>query len=151
MGRIGNIPAMAKVYRVTTMRRVFNRMAMLMARRGMGSAVVLTTTGARSGRDRTVPVAPIISEGHEYLVAPYGTVGWVVNARENPSAALRRGEESRRVVLTEVTDDAAPIVAAYYEREDFSRPYMDVPENPTIDDFAAIAERFPVFRVDPVR
>jgi hypothetical protein len=53
------------------------------------------------------------------------------------------------VRLEEVTGSpAASAAAAYYERESFARPYMDVPENPTEADFAAKTALFPVFRVD---
>jgi hypothetical protein len=53
------------------------------------------------------------------------------------------------VRLAEVSGDAAAeAVAAYYARETFPRPYMDVPENPSIADFAAKTGEFPVFRVD---
>lgn len=62
---------------------------------------------------------------------------------------LRHGSKERHVRLEEVTGStAASVVAAYYERENFARPYMDVPESPTADDFAAKAALFPVFRVD---
>ncbi len=46
---------------------------------------VLTTTGRTSGEPRQVPVSPIAMGGQEYLVSPYGNVGWVHNARANPT------------------------------------------------------------------
>jgi hypothetical protein len=53
------------------------------------------------------------------------------------------------VRLAEVSGDSASgAVAAYYARETFPRPYMDVPENPTLADFVAKAGEFPVFRVE---
>jgi hypothetical protein len=50
--------------------------------------------------------------------------------------------------LEEVTDrSGAPVVAAYHARESFSRPYMDVPDDPTIEDFESRRGMFPVLRV----
>lgn len=110
---------------------------------------MLTTTGQMSGKPRQVPVSPIELGGSEYLVAPYGEVAWVRNVRSNPNVTLRHGSSDRRVRLEEITgEEAAEMVAAYYARETFPRPYMDVPENPTMADFAAKAGRFPVFRVE---
>lgn len=136
---------MVKEYRASPF---VNRITSLMARMGVGRTEVLTTTGRKSGKSREVPVSPIVHEGVEYVVSPYGEVAWVGNVRANPEATLRLGSKERRVRLNEVDGEAAaPIVAAYHAKESFARPYMDVPENPTITDFAAHAARFPVFRV----
>jgi hypothetical protein len=63
---------------------------------------------------------------------------------------LRHGSRVREVRLDEVTGPSvAHVVAAYHSREGFARKFMDVPENPQPSDFAAAADRFPVFRVDP--
>jgi hypothetical protein len=61
---------------------------------------------------------------------------------------LRHCSKQRQIRLEEASDRAA-VVAGHYARESFSRPYMDVPENPTLDDFAARSAEFPVFRVTP--
>jgi deazaflavin-dependent oxidoreductase (nitroreductase family) len=108
----------------------------------------MTTTGRKSGEPRRVPVSPIVVEGVEYLVSPYGEVGWVHNVRADPTVTLSRGSKTRQARLEEVGDGAA-VLAGYYARESFSRPYMDVPEDPTLDDFAARSAEFPVFRVTP--
>lgn len=127
-----------------------NRLMMWTARRGWSRNEVLTTIGRKSGEPRHVPVSPIDLDGVEYLVAPYGEVAWVRNARDEPNATLRNGSKERSVRLVEVSGEAAAVsVAAYYEREKFPRPYMDVPENPTVEDFEERQRRFPVFRVEP--
>jgi deazaflavin-dependent oxidoreductase (nitroreductase family) len=141
------LAVMAKAYEAS---RTVNGLTSWMARRGWGRTEVLTTKGWHSGQERHVPVSPIELDGTEYLVAPYGEVAWVRNTRAEPDATLLHGSASRRVRLVEVSGDAAAdVVAAYYEREKFPRPYMDVPENPTAADFAANAGQFPVFRVEP--
>lgn len=126
-----------------------NRLMSWMARRGWGHGEVLATTGRTSGQTRQVPVSPITVDGAEYLVAPYGEVAWVRNARDDPNATLRSGSKTRPVRLIEATgDEAAAAVLAYYAREKFPRPYMDVPENPTKADFAGREADFPVFKVE---
>jgi deazaflavin-dependent oxidoreductase (nitroreductase family) len=139
---------MAKQYEAT---QGVNRLTSWLARRGWGRVEVMTTTGRKSGSPRQVPVSPIVVDGEEYLVSPYGVVSWVRNVRARPIVTLRHGKVHREVRLDEVTGaPAAPVVAAYYARESHPRPYMDVPESPTVSDFAERAEQFPVFRVGPV-
>jgi deazaflavin-dependent oxidoreductase (nitroreductase family) len=138
----------ADKYEVDGGKRFVNRVMAWMARRGIGPAVLLTTTGRRSGEPRTLPVSPVIVDAGEYLVAPYGAVGWVVNARANPDALLRRGRDERAVRLSEVIGGTARVLAAYYESQRFPRRYMNLPADPTIDDFNDKASLFPVFMVE---
>jgi deazaflavin-dependent oxidoreductase (nitroreductase family) len=126
-----------------------NWLTSFMARRGWGRTEVLTCTGRKTGQQRQVPVSPIEIDGSRYVVAPYGTVSWVCNVRANPEVTIRHGSEQREVRLEEITGPvAAEVVAAYYARETFPRQYMDLPENPSVDDFAARASQFPVFRIE---
>ena len=113
---------------------------------GLLGLVVLTTTGRRTGEVRDVPLRPVRHDGRTYLVAPYGEVAWVHNARAQPEATLRRGREVRRVVLHEV--DHPEVVKRYYDREPIASRFMDVPGDGDVGDFASIPGRFPVFRVD---
>ena len=141
-----SFPVMAKKYEVT---RNVNRLMSWAARRGMGKTQLMTTTGRKSGERREVPVSPLELDGVEYVVSPYGEVSWVHNVRANASVTLRHGSKERQVRLEEITGpNAASAAAAYYQRESYARPYMDVPENPTEDDFTAKAALFPVFKVD---
>jgi deazaflavin-dependent oxidoreductase (nitroreductase family) len=136
---------MAKQYEVT---RGVNRLTSWMARLGIGRTELMTTTGRKSGQPRQVPVTPIVHDGSEYLVSPYGAVSWVHNVRASPTVELRLGATRRTVRLEEVGGAAAaPVVAEYHARERFARPYMDVPEQPTVEDFIAAADSFPVFKV----
>jgi len=139
---------MAKKYEVTSSIRLMNRMTAFMARRGWGRQVLLTTTGSNSGEPREVPISPITVDGTEYFVAPYGEVAWVKNVRSRPKVSVRRGNKSRDAVLAEVTGEAPEVLKGYWDREGFVHQYMDVPEPPTVDDFAASGDSFPVFRVE---
>jgi deazaflavin-dependent oxidoreductase (nitroreductase family) len=139
---------MAKKYRVTGMTRLFARIMSLTTNLGLGRTILLTTTGRRSGEQRQVPVTPISEGGVEYIVSPYGEVGWVHNVRALPLAKIKKGRSVREVTLVEVTGEVPGLVKAYYEREAFARPFMDVPGDAGVEDFAKVAERFPVFRVE---
>lgn len=128
--------------------KAINLLMTQLSRLGVGASVELITTGRNTGLPRSVPVSPITVEDIEYLVAPYGSVGWVENVRANSTAVLRKGRVSRRVELVEVTSDAAPVVAAYHERERIPRPYMGLPDTPTLADFEEASGQFPVFRIE---
>jgi deazaflavin-dependent oxidoreductase (nitroreductase family) len=137
----------AKKYEVTAGKRVVSAIMGWAARRGLGNFVVLTTRGRKSGEPRQVTVSPITFDGVDYLVSPYGGSGWVLNVRADPHVSLTKGGTTREAELVEVTGSRPEVVQAYYRREAFSRQFMDVPEDPTVDDFAAVAERFPVFEI----
>lgn len=136
---------MAKEYKPP---RMFNRLVEWMTHLGIGSSVVMMTTGRKSGEPRSVPVSPITVDGVEFIVAPYGPVGWVHNVREDPNVTIQKGRDSRPARLVEVTSDSAEVVKQYYERESFPREYMDVPGDPTVEDFERASGAFPVFRVE---
>lgn len=138
---------MAKKYEVTPGKRLATWALGQAARLGMGNFVVLTTTGRKSSNPRQVTVSPIADGDVEYLVSPYGNSAWVLNARANPVATMRRGRSEETVRLIEVTGTKAELVKHYYDRETFARKFMDVPGEATIGDFASVAERFPVFEV----
>jgi len=138
---------MAKQYEVTTGKRVVTWIMAQAARLGMGNFVVLTTTGRKSGKLREVTLSPVEDGGVEYLVSPYGDSDWVINVRANSVATIRRGRSEETVRLTEVTGTKPELVKRYYDREAFARGFMEVPGDATVDDFASVAERFPVFEV----
>lgn len=63
---------------------------------------LLTTVGRRTGRSRSNPVTVVEHDGHLWLVAPYGAVPWVHNAR-----AAGRVELTRRFATRPYTVDEA--------------------------------------------
>ncbi len=141
---------MAKQYKVTRMRRAINKTASTMARVGKGPPWELTVAGRQSGEPRTVPVAPVEMNGARYLVAPYGAVAWVHNIRAAVEATLRRGGSNDRITVTEVdADEAGPVLAVYFDAlQRIVGAYFDVPKEPSVDDFIAVADSHPVFRVN---
>ncbi|WP_250007105.1 nitroreductase family deazaflavin-dependent oxidoreductase [Actinoplanes sp. M2I2] len=81
------------------------------------SVVLLTSTGARSGKLRKTPLMRVEHEG-EYAVvgslggAPQNPV-WVYNLRKNPHVELRDGTEEYDYLAREVSDEER---AAWWER-----------------------------------
>jgi deazaflavin-dependent oxidoreductase (nitroreductase family) len=76
-------------------------------RRGV-TCGLLTTTGRRSGRTRTVPVM-YLDDGHRLLVVAANSgfddaPAWYLNLRANPSATLRTPQASFDVVARELAD-----------------------------------------------
>lgn len=141
---------MTKQYELTFGRKMGNRAAAVMARRGKGPAWELTTTGRTSGEKRSVMVTPVTVDGTDYLVGPYGAVSWVLNLRAMDRATLKRGQATRRVKATEVDgDEAGKALAKYYkENEKYVAEYFNLASNPTIVDFTRVAKEHPVFRVE---
>jgi deazaflavin-dependent oxidoreductase (nitroreductase family) len=143
---------MAKCYRLTPLRRVANVLMRQLLRLNLAprTTVLLTVPGRRSGRPRSTPVILVEEDGKRWLVAPYGPVGWVRNARAAGQVQLSRGRHSETVRLKELAAEAAaPILKAYLERVPITRPYFDVTPDAPIAAFAAEASKHPVFQVDP--
>jgi len=141
---------MAKTYEVTGFRKVVNKAMSAMARWGKGPASELTVVGRRSGAPRSVPVTPIEVAGSRYLVAPYGSVGWVHNLRAAGDGSLSRGGTVEEITVTEcVGEEAGKVLMAYYgDLERIVGSYFDLPDDPQLQDFTAAAPDHPVFRIE---
>lgn len=81
-------------------------------------------------------------------MSPYGTVGWVHNARAAGRVTLSRGWKSRDVPVTEISaEEAAPVLRQYLKKVRIVRPYFDVTVDSPLEDFAAVASEHPMFRI----
>jgi deazaflavin-dependent oxidoreductase (nitroreductase family) len=138
-------------YRLTFRRRLVNALISALVRLGAGpnSTYLLTTRGRRSGKSRSTPVTLVEAEGRRWLVAPYGPVGWVHNARTNKLATLSRGRHSETVRLEEVTDplEAARVLKSYVTQVALVRPFFATPPDAPEDAFVAEVPHHPVLRV----
>ena len=86
--------------------------------------------------------------GQRWLVAPYGPVGWVRNARAAGWVLLRRRGRSERVRIIELgPEESAPVLKAYVQRVSIVRPYFDARPDDPPEAFVAEAPRHPVFRI----
>ncbi|MGW4065133.1 nitroreductase/quinone reductase family protein [Amycolatopsis sp. NPDC004747] len=114
--------------------------------------VTLEVRGRRTGRTRSYPLGMADWQGAWYLVPMLGErSGWVRNVRAaHGQVVLRRGRR-RTCRLSEVpVPQRAPILERYLATVPGARPHLPVGPGASRADFAAIAARYPVFRVDPV-
>ncbi|HEX2089835.1 MAG TPA: nitroreductase/quinone reductase family protein [Actinomycetota bacterium] len=141
---------MARKYRVNRAERAINAMFRLLTRLGLGAKYrhILTVGGRKTGRPYSTPVDVMERDGRRFLVAPYGVVNWVRNARAAGEVILSRGGRTERVRVSELSPEAsAPVLRQYISEVRVTRPYFDVTLESTDEEFAAEAPRHPVFEV----
>lgn len=128
--------------------RTGNAIVSLLARVGVGPIQLLTTRDRRTGTPHTIPVVPVDHGGASWLVAPYGTVGWVRNAREDRRVRLRYGRTTRDYTVREVgAEEAGPVLKRYVAVATKTRPQFRAAKDAPAADFAAEADRHPVFQL----
>jgi deazaflavin-dependent oxidoreductase (nitroreductase family) len=109
---------------------------------------LLTVPGRRSGKPYSTPVTLLEENGERWLVAPYGEVGWVKNARAAGKVTLGRGARSETVRIIELAPpEAAPVLKKYVSQVPVVRPFFDVTPQSDIKDFITEAPRHPVFTI----
>jgi deazaflavin-dependent oxidoreductase (nitroreductase family) len=140
-------------YRRTPVRRVINVVQTVLIRLALPPAhrFLLTVPGRISGVGRTTPVTVVHDRtGLLWLVAPYGEVEWVRNARASGVVVLSRG---RRRAAWHVDparpDEAARVLRAYLALEPITRPFFAARAEDGDASFRAEADRHPVFRLAP--
>lgn len=142
---------MARTYRLGFWRRVINRLIRGLLRLGVPvpDTYLLSVRGRKSGRMYSTPVTLVEDNGARWLVAPYGDVSWVKNARASGEITLRRGRRTETVKLVELApEEAAPILKRYLIRIPVVRPFFDVTPHSNDQDFVGEASRHPVFRIE---
>jgi deazaflavin-dependent oxidoreductase (nitroreductase family) len=135
-------------YARTPVRRLINMLEW--TRIGLGIAprqrFLLTVTGRRTGRQRTTPVAVVQHGSERWLVAPYGDVSWVQNARAAGRVWLSRGRRREECEIAEVSPRAAgPILREYVTMEPITQPFFGAPVSAPVAAFTADAANHPVF------
>jgi deazaflavin-dependent oxidoreductase (nitroreductase family) len=141
---------MAERYRLSLWRRLLNQLVRTLLWVGLGPrrTYLLTVQGRRSGQPYSTPVTLVEEGGQRWLVAPYGEVSWVRNARAAGRVTLSRGQSSETVAIVEVgPEEAAPLLKHYITAVPITRPYFDVRPDSSLDAFVAEAPRHPVFRI----
>ncbi len=145
-------PGEPKTYQRPRFHHALNVVTTGLTRAGLiPRSYVLTTVGRRSGQERRNPVTVVDLDGTRWLVAPYGVVPWVLNARAAGEVRLTRRFSTTRYAVREVgPDEAGPVLKEYVTVASVPRPYFDA----TVDDpagaFAREAERHPVMELVPV-
>jgi deazaflavin-dependent oxidoreductase (nitroreductase family) len=141
-----------KTYKPSVGVRLVNVLFRWFARIGRGPETlhVLTVPGRKSGRPREVPIHVVEHAAHRYAVAIYGEQGWVRNVRANEGAAtIERTRRAERVRLVEVSvDEAAEVLRYYTELSPHVLSYLDLPDQPTLNDWKSLATTHPAFRIE---
>jgi deazaflavin-dependent oxidoreductase (nitroreductase family) len=134
--------------------RAMNRVSAVQFSAGVAAPdnwVTLEVVGRTSGRPITFPVVVADHEGARYVVSMLGAeANWVRNVRAAGGRAvlLRRGRHP--IQLDEVEPGArAPILRRYLALAPGARPHVPVDRAAPLEDFARIADRYPVFRISP--
>jgi deazaflavin-dependent oxidoreductase (nitroreductase family) len=140
---------MAQIYRLTRARRLVNVVIRRLALLGLAGrdTYLVAVRGRKSGRLYSTPVR-LVENGGRWLVAPYGEVAWVRNARAAGEVTLRQGRHSETVKIEEVSAaEAAPVLREYIRRVSVTRPFFDAGAESPLEAFEAEASRHPVFRI----
>jgi hypothetical protein len=113
--------------------------------------VSLEIKGWRTGRALRVPLVVARLEGRRYLVSMLGeNSDWVRNVRASNGEAVLRHGITEPVKLQEVAvSGRPPILRAFLKRAPGARPHFDIEPDASLEEFARIAPRVPVFRVLP--
>jgi deazaflavin-dependent oxidoreductase (nitroreductase family) len=131
--------------------RVGNAIFSVLARVGIGLAYMLTTRGRMTGRLRTTPVILVVHGQQRWLVAPYGAVPWVLNARAAGQVRLRRGRDRGDYTLRQLpAAQAGSILQRYIRIAPATRPYFQASKDSPIGEFIAEADRHPVSELVPI-
>jgi deazaflavin-dependent oxidoreductase (nitroreductase family) len=147
----GGTARLARQYHPGRGRHVENTIMSALVRAGLvPRSYLLMTQGRKTGRARINPVVPVEHDGRRWLVAPYGTVSRVHNARATGRVSLARRGNSRDYTVREVRPDkAGPVLKQYIRIARATRPYFQATKDSPVEDFAAEADRHPVFELTP--
>ena len=112
---------------------------------------VLEVRGRASGQRRSTPVVIDTVEGKRYLVSMLGPGSdWVKNVESAHGDAFLRQGRRRRVHLVGVPPaERAPILSEYVCVATSGRHHFPVAVGAPLSEFQTIAERYPVYRIDP--
>jgi len=144
------LPDVAATFRNTPVRKLGNTLIAPLARLGLAGkrTHILTTVGRKTGRRYTTPVQLVFLDGERFLVAPYGERAWVKNARASGTVELTRARRTERVRIEEVDAQlAAPVLRTYLRKTPVTKPFFTAKRNAPLAEFAAEANRHPVFRL----
>ena len=141
-----------RTYRKSSGRRAGDAIIGVLIRAGLvPHSYLLTTRGRKTGRLRTNPVTIVERDGRRWLVAPYGPVSWVHNARATGRVTLRRRRETLDYAVGEVPpEEAGPVLQQYVQIARPTRPYFRADKDAPVEEFINEADRHPVFELTPV-
>jgi hypothetical protein len=100
---------------------------------------------------RSNPVTIVEYAGKRWLVAPYGAVPWVHNARAAGRVSLSRRLDTRHYAIREASAvEAGPVLQRYVGVATATREYFHADKDAPVEQFVAEASRHPVFELIPI-
>ena len=113
--------------------------------------VALEVSGRVSGRRRSQVVVITTVEDQRYLVSMLGPQSeWVKNVESaHGDAVIRQGRRHRVHLAVLPPEERAPILREYVRIARSGRRHFPLPIGAPLSEFEAIAERYPVYRIDP--
>ena len=137
--------------RPNALARVLNPLVAAVFARGVAPdyLVTLDVTGRRSGRTISLPLVMAVVDRERYLVSHLGPdVDWVRNLRATAGRAILRHGRIEHVRLEEFDiGKRAPVLKAHLRHAPGARPHIPVDKDAPLEEFAAVAAHYPVFRV----
>ena len=111
----------------------------------------LEVRGRASGRRRSTAVVIATVEDKRYLVSMLGPQSeWVKNVESaHGDAVIRQGRRHRVHLAVVPPEERAPILREYVRIARSGRRHFPLPIGAPLSEFEAIAERYPVYRIDP--
>ena len=141
---------MARPFHYTIDRRIVNQVLVWMLKLGIAphDYHLLTVIGRNTGKPHSVPVTIIEDDARRWLVAPYGEVDWVRNARISGWVELSRGKSSVEWAIRELSPkESAPLLRKYLQKYSISAPYFDAQVDSPLHEFALDGRSRPVFEL----
>lgn len=117
-----------------------------------GIVAILEVEGSILHPKSTVPLVVTTVGEKQYLVSMLGPKSnWIENVEAaNGYAILRQGRPRSVRLMAIVPNERAPILKEYVRIATSGRKHFPVTADAPLSEFEAIAERYPVYRIDPV-
>ena len=140
-------------WRPTRLGRWANRFASWLSILGLSphEAAVLEIRGRASGQRRSLPVVIATVDGNRYLVSMLGPESnWVMNVEAaHGNAIIRQGRRQAVHLVGVPSAERAPVLSEYVRVATSGRHHFPVAVGAPLSEFQAIADRYPVYRIDP--
>lgn len=149
----GHLRLFYRDWRPTRLGRIVNRFWGWWSSTGLPPSFQQTieVRGRTSGKPRSSPIVIATVDGNRYLVSMLGTQSeWVKNVvAADGEAVLRHGRRERVRLVSVPPEERAPVLREYVRIAISGRTHFPVARGAPLSEFAAIADRYPVFRIDP--
>jgi deazaflavin-dependent oxidoreductase (nitroreductase family) len=144
---------MARTYQYSIDRRIVNRIIIWLLRFGLApdNYYLLTVHGRKTGKPHSIPVSLVQEGGKRWLVAPYGEVDWVKNARASGMVKLSRRDLHEDLAIRELpVEEAAPVLKVYLQAYPITKDYFEATADSPLEAFVEEARSRPVFKLNKV-